>query len=758
MTFTFAHSLDSHRRRSWKQSIAGVAVAIGAVLGPHPPHCADAQEVTGEEVKEAIRKGIEYLRNAQDDSGGWREYGMYQGGTTAMAVLALRAAGVPADDAAVARGAERIRRTPNRFTYVVALKIQALAAVDPKRYRSEIEAAAKWLAGGQQESGSWGYGDIGGSVDHSNAQFALLGLHEAARAGVRIADATWRRAEAEWLRTQNPEGGWSYRGRTGRSTGSMTAAGVASLYITGGNLVTGTERGYTEAGRGVNCGRYSQNRAIAEGIDWLARNFSATSNPGSGVHYYYYLYGLERVGILSGLRYFGRHDWYREGAAQLVHRQQSNGRWIESHDIVDTSFALLFLGKGHRSILINKLKWSRDDRWNQDRNDINNLIQFIGDKLGEPVTWQVVELNAPLEEWLAAPILYFNGHEFPVLSAEQVKKFNEYVRQGGAIVAEACCSRAEFRSGFESFAREAFPDTPLHPLGAAHGIYHAHFELGPDVEIHGIDLGCRTSVVFLPRDVSCLWEQADVPKLSEQAFRVGTNIAAYLIGRQKLRDRLDIVHIVRTEPLDTPITPSALRIAQIIHNGDWYPDPRAMPNLAAFLREHADVDIVRQTLPVRPTDTLLSKHPIAFMSGHFSFKLTDADVAALRTYLHRGGFLFADACCGRKAFDVSFREMVRQLYPDQPMEELPPTHPILSGELGFDLRRVTYSPTVAAETPELNTPVLEGITLNGRTVLVYSRYAIGCPIDGHACHDCRGLDRADARKLAANIVLYALSY
>jgi hypothetical protein len=183
-----------------------------------------------------------------------------------------------------------------------------------------------------------------------------------------------------------------------------------------------------------------------------------------------------------------------------------------------------------------------------------------------------------------------------------------------------------------------------------------------------------------------------------------------------------------------------------------------MLNLAAFLREQADVDIVRQTVPLRPTDEALRKHPVAFMSGHFSFKLADEEIAALRTYLQRGGFLFADACCGRKAFDTSFREMIAKLYPDHPIEPLPATHPILSGELGFDVGRVSYLASVAAETPDLNKPVLEGITVEGRTLLVYSPYAIGCPIDGHSCHDCRGLAPADAHKLAANIVLYALSY
>ena len=76
--------------------------------------------------------------------------------------------------------------------------------------------------------------------------------------------------------------------------------------------------------------------------------------------HYYYLYGLERAGALSGAGLFERHDWYLEGAQHLVDEQRDNGSWIgqEALDSVpwkgagpdaatanflDSCFALLFL-------------------------------------------------------------------------------------------------------------------------------------------------------------------------------------------------------------------------------------------------------------------------------------------------------------------------------------------------------------------------------------------------------------------------------
>ena len=37
---------------------------------------------------------------------------------------------------------------------------------------------------------------------------------------------TWERAKAHWVRTQTPDGGWSYIDKQQNPTGSMTAGGI----------------------------------------------------------------------------------------------------------------------------------------------------------------------------------------------------------------------------------------------------------------------------------------------------------------------------------------------------------------------------------------------------------------------------------------------------------------------------------------------------------------------------------------------------
>jgi hypothetical protein len=723
-----------------------------------PRHSARGEEVTGEAVKRAIQRSSAYLRARQQADGHWPLYQM-EGGTTALVLAALQNAGATKDDPAVRQGLKAVLAVPNRHTYVVALKIMAIALADPQAYAREIQRATEFLVNTQLANGAWTYGPgllAGG--DHSNTQFALLGLHEASRVGALVPQRVWQAADRHWFNTQLRDGGWGYSATgIGSATGSMTAAGVASMYIAGNNLVTRCEHGFNRDGKAPNCGQYIQNDAIAGGLAWLTRKFTVRSNPGHQGWHLYYLYAVERVGMLAGIPRFGRNDWYRQGAEFLVSTQRPDGSWGSS--IPDTAFALLFLGKGHRSILVNKLRWGRGNDWQLDRNDAAHLTDWVGFKLDQPVTWQVVDVADPVERWLEAPILYFNGHRFAQLNQEDRQKMRRFVELGGTVLAEACCGSKAFADGMRALAADTFGEFPMHRLEADHPVYHSMYDLkAEDFELEGIDLGCRTSVIFSPKDLSCLWEQANIPTLSERAFRMGANIAAYATGREPLRDRLSIVQLPPEKRREEQVVRGGLQIGQVFHNGDWRPDPHALVNLARLLNERANVDVMTRPEPIRLEENTLFEHPIVYMVGHFDFTLTQAQSENLKRFLTRGGFLFGEACCGRKAFDTAFRRMVARMFGPDALKPLPGDHPILSGSIGYDISRVTYRSEVQREQPDLNKPVLEGVTLEGRTALVYSPYGIGCGLEGHKCYRCLGYEPRDAEHVAINIVLYALSY
>ncbi|GAG47009.1 unnamed protein product, partial [marine sediment metagenome] len=238
-----------------------------------------------------------------------------------------------------------------------------------------------------------------------------------------------QRVQDLYLLWQNEDGGWPYgRGRLNpdrrqNSYGSMTAAAVASLFIT---------RDYLYPGIGCPCkggkstGRVPQlDKAIDGGVDWLAENFAGDRHPKYSTparRVLYWLYACERVGLAAGLKYFGGHDWYAEGAEYLLSEQgRRSGRWGQ---VYQTCWAVCFLVKGRAPILFNKLKFK--GLWNNHSRDVANLARYIGNLKEQPIQWQIITLEAPVEEWHDAPILYISAESRLRLTDEHKAKLRRF--------------------------------------------------------------------------------------------------------------------------------------------------------------------------------------------------------------------------------------------------------------------------------------------------------------------------------------------
>jgi hypothetical protein len=127
------------------------------------------------------------------------------------------------------------------------------------------------------------------------------------------------------------------------ATGSMTTSGLAALLICKAQL-DGTPLFEKQLKGPVN-------KALRDGAAWIATNYSVSANPKGNSHHYYYMYGLERAGMLGLIAKFGEKDWYAEGTRMFVSAQKSDGSFDAgmrgtSGPVPDTCFALLFLAKG----------------------------------------------------------------------------------------------------------------------------------------------------------------------------------------------------------------------------------------------------------------------------------------------------------------------------------------------------------------------------------------------------------------------------
>jgi hypothetical protein len=729
--------------------------------------------VTSEEVERAIRAGIRFLKDRQHADGTWAEVDVQtQIGTSCLATLALLTAGERPDSAVIQRSLAHITNFgPDQLnsTYGIALQTMVLAAADPVRYRPHIVANVEWLEHAQIKiaeripwPGTWSYFiPKVRAGDNSNTQYALLGLNAAAEVGVSVKPATWNLSRLYFEESQNSDGGWAYIPRR-PSTASMTCAGIASLIIAGARRYQGLE--YLEGSAVRDCGKGAFNVNLRRALDWMARpeHIDVRQNFGHSQTYKnYYLYALERAGRLTGMRFFGQHDWYRLGAEEFVRTQNKlSGFWRGTNqetDVVATSFALLFLAKGRAPVLINKLFHFPSDDWDNDPDDVRNLVSIVSRDWKNLLTWQLVDPgSASIADMLQAPIAYFNGHASPVFSPAGKKNLQDFVEQGGFIFAEACCANRDFDRGFRRLMNELFPDYELRPLGPEHPVWRAKHLLSPGTHpLWGIEHGCRTLVIYSPTDLSCYWnlsEHSSANPAVAGAVKVGQNVIDYATGREMPADKLVIQELLDFKA-DAPKR-GALRIAKLKHAGDWNIAPQAIPNLMEVLRRPPlKFDVVISQKDLFPSDKNLVYYPLIYIHGRAALSVPRDDLDPLRRHLEPGGgTLFADAACGSSAFDISFRRFVAELLPHDPLVPIPRDDELYTTKVGFDLSRTRY--TAAAGGSE-DLPQLEGVKLNNHWAIIYSKYDIGCALERHTGADCKGYTHESAVKIAANIVIYS---
>ena len=775
-----------------------------------PPNGDDFDDISPKKVIGSIERGKQFLLREQAPDGSWNYLGgQHKVGATSLVTMTLINCGMTKNDPEIRKALRFLRNVEMRDlkthseTYTTSLLIMALAvAKDGNRDLIKLAELADSLEKSQikvdKEAGMWGYTQAKDSPDHSNTQFALLGLRDAAHAGISIDRKTWELAHKHWIDSQNGDGGWGYgRGRS-NSIGSMTVAGVSSLSITSTFLQDENEE--TPDGRPICCLPIEENSSLERGIDWLNRNFTTRENPSSNNWWLYYMYGLERAGRLSGRRFVGEHDWYRAGVRTLLFRQSPRtGGWMgtnrsDSSTAVNTSYALLFLSKGLSPVLINKAKFGPrlpnlpervvGDIWNKHPHDARHLAEHISAAEGWPklVTWQIVDLkkamqNDRIDDLQQSPILYISSDENLMnhLGNKEIEMLKEYVLQGGFILAVRNCESTEFEKGFRELVRKMYPDgsAELNALKPDHHVYRSWHLLDPaSIKLEGVEVGCRTAIIYCEEDHSCLWNKwapYDLPKRTPQmkttiarSIRIATNIIAYATGGELL-NKLDQAKTAEQISQSEVIEQGYLKIAKIRHTGDWDAAPNAVRNLLRSLKKSVTSSSSGAPVRIPASDPNLFRYAMVYMHGQRRFGLTEQERKQLKTYLENGGVLFADACCGASRFDRSFRDLMNEMFPENALKRIPSDHILFSNKTGYDIKKVkrrgpeSDRPNTALRTVVKEVePFLEGIEIDGRLAVIYSKYDISCALERQSSVACLGYVAEDAVKIAINVVMHAI--
>lgn len=621
-------------------------------------------------------------------------------------------------------------------TYARGLRATALAMYNRPEDRAVLRQDASALVAGTH-GGAYTYTlehggpKDDGTGDNSNSQYGLLGVWSAAEVGFEVSSTYWTMVQRHWTQSQFANGQWAYYPLPGlEGTHSMTCAGLASLLVTHDYLVLPR---FTAA-----VGRQPFTPELTRGFGWLEAGDHCIDLD----HGAYDLYGLERVGLASGFKYFGEHDWYRELAARMIAMQQADGSWGDS---VETAYTLLFLSRGRHPILMNKIRFN--GYWANRPRDVANLARFVSHQLERQVNWQVVPVSRPWTDWTDAPILYLASHKAPVLTERNCGQIRDFVYHGGLLFTQADGDAPEFNQFAQRTARRLFPDYEMTDLPAAHPLRNVLFKIQPSMNLKIVSNGSRILMLHSSVDLSRYWQLRD-DKYAPAPFQLGTNLFVYATGKRDLHNRLVTSYIppVRASPS------AGFRLARLTYPGNWNPEPAAWEQFSRWFQLDTGYALETSEVPLR--ELLPDTVPIAHLTGTARYDLTSDEVAAMKIYVEAGGVLLVENCGGTGTFDAGLKESLARAFSDHPMHPLSPTHAIFQpDDQGMDDLRKPRLRIFAVDAIGPAGQHIEEITA-GRGRVIFTSLDVTSGLLGAETWGILGFDPAYARSLVKNLILW----
>lgn len=143
----------------------------------------------------------------------------------------------------------------------------------------------------------------------------------------------------------------------------------------------------------------------------------------------------------------------------------------------------------------------------------------------------------------------------------------------------------------------------------------------------------------------------------------------------------------------------------------------------------------------------LFRYPFAIMTGEGDFSLTPKERDNLKKFLHSGGFLLASAGCSNEEWDRAFRREMKAALDVEKLERLAADHAVFHTVFKID--------DLGLKKSEGNGH-LEGVTHDGRLVMIYSSDGLNNTANAPGCCCCGGNELTTSLQLNVNILAYAL--
>jgi hypothetical protein len=340
------------------------------------------------------------------------------------------------------------------------------------------------------------------------------------------------------------------------------------------------------------------------------------------------------------------------------------------------------------------------------------------------------------------------------------------------------------------FPPAEFPEYRVTSLPKDHPAYTMHVTGDPKTkaqrglgktDVWHAHNGGRSYLFLVNDDINHLWH-TNKWLTREDAFQLFGNIRNYAADRGSLPSKF------RRNPADdvTPVPARGeLRVGLVKFAGqgqvtldaepgkakketvpaaaDWNSAAASWDDSAAWLRAVTGYEI-RRTRGVSLSDASLKDHDVLHLSGRYAFKLNNEELFGLKGYLLGGGTVIIDPpgghdIEGNRRFHESALAALRELFAENRPEDISTSHPVVTGKFagppGFDCAEAGYSRTTALQRPDLKTPAIRVIKIEGRPAVFLSQVDLTLGLGRQPSWEREGFAAKTARELIANILMFA---
>ena len=412
--------------------------------------------------------------------------------------------------------------------------------------------------------------------------------------------------------------------------------------------------------------------------------------------------------------------------------------------------------------------------WASRPNDLNNLLKDMKGKINVNFAGEAKSLADISTDPDKNPIIYRSGHfHFSFTPAER-KRLREYLLAGGTIIFNTGMGSKPFFDSAKAELANIFPEVKLQRLTSDHPLFHSYYDIGQaqyrkgvraagytanEPLFYGVTIDCRTVAILSRWCMAIGWDALDDDTLqgysTDDAQKLGINILAYATSQRAWAKT--VAHAMNFTNPDS-VKAGKVFVAQVIYDGEWKTRHAGISVLLQQFNRRTDIPVKFGHQELKLSDPKIFDAPILYITGHETFRLSNAETQNLREYLNKGGFLMAEACCGRRAFNAAFVREMKKVFPNRSLRPLPSGSSLFA--MPNQIKVVGVTPGLSSQLGGKTTvaPKLLGIEANGQLAVIYSPYGMCGGWEMAQNPYALGYDDAGSLSLGENILMHTMTH